>query len=83
MRVRPSKQALECHVNAERCRRSALAASDRATRDAFLVMEQRWMHLARCYDTPSNCGTEAPSRGVPGLARAEPGFRISRDEPLQ
>ena len=51
MPARLSQQAIECHVNAARCLRNALAASDAKTRFEYLEMERMWLSLADCYES--------------------------------
>jgi hypothetical protein len=64
-----SKQAQECHVNAARCVRNAMAAQDAAARDEFLEMERRWLSLADCYQSSKRLSAERMNRAGPAQRR--------------
>ena len=65
MPARLSQQAIECHANAARCLRNALAASDAKTRFEYLEMERMWLSLADCYESSKQLMDDS------GIARHE------------
>jgi hypothetical protein len=45
-----SEEIRECHRHAEDCARQAAAQTDPKLKGDFLLLEQRWLFLARSYE---------------------------------
>jgi CRP/FNR family cyclic AMP-dependent transcriptional regulator len=56
-----TEEIAECYAHASECRERAKATLDPVTKNDFLEMEQRWLSLARRYETAERLAFDSPS----------------------
>ncbi len=62
MYVSASREAGECHKQAEKCEDLAQIQSDPKRRKEYLEMRQRWLALARSYESASRLIQQSKKR---------------------